>query len=375
MLTRIEAKAAGAEVLGSARTAPLQVGQALAAYRRGDVEDASQAAITAYLEGFELVEAGLDNLDPALRSETEREMMALRAMIADKKAVEPLAEQVTRINALLDRAEEKLAGEGLSAGAAFASSLLILLREGLEAILVLAAIIALVVKTGRCDALPYIHLGWIAAVALGGTTWIVADRLLEISGADRELTEGVSALLAAAMLLYVGYWLHSKSYAHAWQSFIREQVTAALGKRTLWAMAGVSFLAVFREFFEIILFYQTLWLQAGANGRDAVLGGIALAAVLLAALGWAVLRYSVRLPNGPFFAVTAGLLVSMAVVFVGHGIAALQEAGAADATVVNFIAVPLLGVRPTLEGLSAQAVTLLAVAVAALIVRRDARRA
>ena len=93
--------------------------------------------------------------------------------------------------------------------------------------------------------MPYIHVGWIAAVVLGAATWLVAHYLLEISGANRELTEGFSALLAAAMLLYVGYWLHSKSYAQAWQAFIRDQVTAALGKRTLWAMAGISFLAVY----------------------------------------------------------------------------------------------------------------------------------
>lgn len=319
------------DALQSAGAAPIQVArskldQALAAYRRGEVEDARQGAITAYLEGFELLEASLDNVDAALRSETEREMMALRSMIADRKAVERVAEQVGRINVLLDRADEKLGGGNLSAGTAFTSSLLILLREGLEAILVLAAIVAFVVKTGRRDALPYIHVGWIAAGVAGVGTWLAAGHLLEISGANRELTEGVSALLAAAMLLYVGYWLHSKSYAQAWQAFIREQVTTALGKRTLWAMAGVSFLAVYRELFEINLFYQTLWVQAGSGGHESVLGGIGVAAVLLGAIGWAILKYSVRLPIGPFFAVTAGLLGLMAVVFAGHGVAALQEA-------------------------------------------------
>ena len=349
-----------------------KLAQALAAYRSADTEGARQFAITAYLEGFELVEASLDNVDAALRSDTELEMMALRAAIAEGQRVERVAEHIGRINALLDRAEEKLGGDSLSPGAAFASSLLILLREGLEAILVLAAIVAFVVKTGRRDALPYIHVGWIAAVVLGVATWLVAHYLLEISGANRELTEGFSALLAAAMLLYVGYWLHSKSYAQAWQAFIRDQVTAALGKRTLWAMAGISFLAVYRELFEIILFYQTLWLQAGADGRGAVLAGIAAAALLLAAIGWAILKYSVRLPIGPFFAVTAGLLVLMAVVFVGHGVAALQEAGVVEATRVHFITLPLLGIRPTAQGLAAQALMLAAIAAGVLAGRRQA---
>ena len=114
-------------------------------------------------------------------------------------------------------------------------------------------------KTGRRDALPYVHAGWIAALVLGAITWALATFFVEISGANRELTEGLTALVAAAMLLYVGWWLHGKSYAQAWARFIKEQVGQALAKRTLWAMAAVSFFAVYREMFEIVLFYQALW--------------------------------------------------------------------------------------------------------------------
>ena len=113
--------------------------------------------------------------------------------------------------------------------------------------LVLAAIIAFLVKAGRRDALPYVHAGWVSAIALGGITWLVATYAIGLSGANREITEGVTALLAAAMLIYVGFWLHNKAYAHAWNRFIKEQVGSALEKKTLWAMAGVSFLAVYRE--------------------------------------------------------------------------------------------------------------------------------
>ena len=164
----------------------------------------------------------------------------------------------------------------------------------------------------------------------------------------------MTALLAAAMLIYVGFWLHSKAYAHAWSRFIKEQVGAALEKKTLWAMAGVSFLAVYRELFEIVLFYQALWAQAGADGRHALLGGIAAAAVLLAAIGWAIFKYSVRLPIGPFFAVMSVLLALMAVVFAGNGAAALQEAGVLGADPVEFVSVPALGVHPTLQTLTAR---------------------
>ena len=344
------------------------------AYRAGDREAARRLAIGAYLEGFELVESSLDNVDAPLRAETEREMMALRAAISAGQPVQAIEDQVGRIRALLDRAEEKLSAGNLSPGAAFVSALLILLREGLEAILVLSAIVAFVVKTGRRDALPYIHAGWIGAMALGLVTWVVARYLLTISGANRELTEGITALVAAVMLLYVGYWLHNKSNARAWQAFIRDHVTTALARRTLWAMAGISFLAVYRELFEIILFYEALWVQVGPDGQQSVLGGIAAAIVLLALIGSAILKYSVRLPLGPFFVATSGLLAFMAVVFVGNGIAALQEAGVVDATIVHFVSLPLLGIHATVQGLSMQLLTLALVVAGVLIGRRRMAR-
>lgn len=346
----------------------------LAAYGRGDRDTARREAITAYLEGFELVESSLDNVDPALRSATEKEMMALRRAIDEGRPATAIAQQVQRIEVLLDQAEDKLAEGGLSAEAAFTSSLLILLREGLEAILVLAAIIAFVRKTGRRDAMPWIHAGWIAAAVLGVATWLVSTHVLAISGASRELTEGVSALLACAMLLYVGAWLHKRSHAQAWQSFIRDRVTTALGRRTLWAMAGIAFLAVYRELFEVILFYQALWAQAGPGGRDAVLGGMLAGAALLVVLAWAILRFGARLPIGPFFAATSALLVVTAVVFLGHGIAALQEAGVMGATPAGHISLPLLGIHPTAQGLAAQGLLVAAVAVTWLAGRRAAAR-
>ncbi|OGA69147.1 MAG: hypothetical protein A3G83_15325 [Betaproteobacteria bacterium RIFCSPLOWO2_12_FULL_68_20] len=124
--------------------------------------------------------------------------------------------------------------------------------------------------------------------------------------------------------------------------------------------------------FEIVLFYQALWLQAGDPGRTAVLGGFGAAAVLLAATGWGIFKYSLRLPVGLFFAATSILLAAMAVAFTGQGIAALQEAGAIGASRFDFDALPLLGVYPTGEGLAAQAIALALVALGFRAARRRA---
>lgn len=351
-----------------------RLAEALAAYRNGQVAEARRLSISAYLEGFELVEAALDNVDAPLRRNTEREMMKLRSLISSGASPDSLEAGIARIHVLLDQAEDQLSGDGLSSTAIFLSSLLILLREGLEAILVLAAILAFVRKTGRRDALPYIHAGWIAAVLLGIGTWLAARHLIRISGADREITEGITALLAAAMLLYVGWWLHNKSNARAWNRYIKDKVGQALGRGTLWTLVGIAFLAVYREFFEIILFYESLISQAGPRGGPDILWGVLAASGLLVVIGGAILKYSVRLPIGPFFAVTGLLLALLAVVFAGNGIAALQEAGVFDATFIRFITVPVLGIHPTVQGLVTQGAVLLLVVVLAWAGRWRMRR-
>jgi high-affinity iron transporter len=345
-----------------------KVGEAAELYARGDRGAAREAAITAYLEGFELAEAPLANVDPDLMREIERAMLDLRAAIDG----EGFAANADAVDRLLATAQRKLGAEALAPASAFTASLVILLREGLEAILVLAAIIAFVIKTGRRDALPWIHGGWMAALALGALTWFLASFVIDVSGANRELTEGFTALAAAAMLLYVGYWLHGKSYADAWNRFIREQVGQALATPTLWTMAAVSFLAVYREMFEIVLFYQALWWQAGEDGRTAVLGGLAAAAVALAAIAFALFKCSVRLPLGLFFGATSALLALLAVGFTGHGIAALQEAGVLGMTPLGFEPVPLLGIYPSAEALGAQLLILGIVAFGYWAARRSA---
>jgi len=179
--------------------------------------------------------------------------------------------------------------------------------------------------------------------------------------AVREVTEGITALVAAVILLYMGFWMHNKSYANRWQTFLQEQLRTALSARTMWALALVSFLAVYREAFETVLFYQALWTQA-APAYVPVLGGLLTATVTLVGLGWLLLRGSIHLPLGLFFGVTSALLVLLAVIFVGKGIAALQEAGTLPVEPVNFPGIPALGVYPDLLGLLLQAVLMLIIA-------------
>ncbi|MHB1239291.1 MAG: cytochrome c/FTR1 family iron permease [Gammaproteobacteria bacterium] len=352
-----------------------RLAESVARYRAGDAQGAYDRALSAYLDGFELVESGLRAVDPALVTRIEGQMMAYRHLLQSRAPLEQVEAQYRRLTGLLSEARARMQSTELSPAMAFASALIILLREGLEALRVRAALAATLIRTERRDALRYFHLGWILALALGFATWGVSSYVIGISGASRELTEGVTALIAAAVLLYVGFWLHGKTHAQRWRQFVEERIHSALRGRTLWALGFIAFLAVYREVFETVLFYEALWLQAGPGTAGPLWAGVASGAVALAVLGWLIFRYSVRLPLRLFFNVNAVLLYVLAVVFVGHGIAALQEAGKLPAYPVAFPRISVLGIYPTAQTLAAQAL-LLALGIGVFLYqRRGAARA
>lgn len=342
-----------------------------ASYRAGDVAAARSQAITAYLEGFELAEAALQNVNPALMRTTETALMAYRQDLNDRADEAVIAERFATADALLIRAKEALGDQDLAPSVAFTSSLVILLREGLEAILVLAAMMAFLIRTGRRDGLPYVHVGWVAALAAGGATWAVSTYVIAISGAAREVTEGFTALLAAAVLFYVGFWMHGGASAQRRGKFLQDKLQSALGKRTLWTLSLLAFLTVYREVFETVLFYQALGSQVGPDSQQAVVGGAIVAAVILVAVTWLLARFGVRLPLRQFFLVGSYLMIVLAMIFAGKGVAALQEAGRVSLTPMAGPRVDWLGLYPTWESLGLQ-VTLLALA--ALLMWRHARR-
>lgn len=348
--------------------------ESLAALRSGERARAHELALAAYLEGYEPVEGTLDTVDRDLRVEIEAQMMGYRNLLRSGATLAQAQAQRERLGTLLGTAAEKLASGELSPSAAAFSALVIILREGLEAILVLAAILAFVSRSGRPEARRYVHAGWMAAIVLGVATWAVASTLISISGANREVTEGATALVASAMLLYVGYWLHDKSHTKAWTSYIHAQAGSALGSGTLWSLSLLAFFAVYRELFEVILFWEALWAQAGPAAHAAVIGGAVGGIALLAAATVAIFRFGVRLPLGLFFSVCAILLLVMAVAFAGQGIAALQEAGLIPADPIAFVRLPLLGVFPTVQTLAAQAAVVAIVIVVFLWSRRSGRQ-
>jgi len=340
-----------------------KLADASTSYQNNQPEQAYQYAVEAYLDGFELLEQNIKTLDSALKLEIESAMTGLRTKIRAGEPVENITKEIVLINAKLDVASELLGTKSLSAGATFTSAFFILLREGLEALLVVAALLAFLVRTQRKDALRYIHFGWVAAVVLGLLTWWASITLIDISGGSREITEGVAAIVAMVILFYVGFWMHDKSSAAKWKKFIDDSMHKAMSSGTLWTLTGLSFIAVYREAFETILFYQALWVQTGEAGHSMAFGGFLTAVAALVAISFLIMRYSVRLPLRQFFAVTGGLMFVLAIIFAGKGIAALQEAGLIVSNPVNFIRIDLVGIYPNLQGLLLQLILIIIAAI------------
>ena len=354
---------------GSLSLTRSRLAASLAAYRAGDREAAKHLALSAYLDGFEPVEPALSARDSALMRDIEAGMGELRSRIAQGQSVDSVEQQVRSLDALFARAEQTLAASPASTVSTFLSSLTILLREGVEALLIVVAMIAFLKKSERTDSLPYVHAGWVSALVAGLLTWLAATAFLSISGASRELTEGFGGILAAVILVSVGIWMHGKAQADAWQRYIKERMSRAMDKRSAWFLFGLAFVVVYREVFETILFYVAMWTE-GSNA--AVIAGAGVGAVILAAAAWAMVRYSLRLPIAEFFRYSSILIAVLAVVLAGKGIAAIQEAGLLGITPINGVPqIDLVGLHPSVQAIAAQLMVL-----AALVVgfRFNARR-
>jgi len=333
----------------------------LDAARRGDRRAAKELALSAYLDGFEPVEPTLGARDATLLARIEGAMGEYRAAVDQGAAPDGLANRALVLNALFDDAEAALAPNASSSASTFLGAFSILLREGLEALLIVVAMIAFLRKAERSEVMPFVHAGWAGALAAGLLTWIVATYAIGISGASRELTEGFGSLFAAVVLLSVGIWMHGKAQADQWQRYIREKMTHALTGRSAWFLFGLAFVVVYREVFETILFYAALWTQG--NG-GALLAGAGTAIAVLGLIAWAMLRYSRELPIAKFFAYSSWLMAGLTVVLAGKGVAGLQEAGIIDiAPIADGPRFSLLGLFPTWQSVLAQ--LLIAAAIAA----------
>ena len=344
-------------------------------YELGDTQAAYASARSAYLDSYEYVEIPLRAIAPDFTFEVEYQFATLRNQINDGASIEDISTTIISLERSLDESERLVSGTGTIAPMiAFISSFSIIFREGLEAVLILGAIITYLEASRNHKFKKYVHYGIGLAIGATAVTWVIASYIIEISGANRELIEAIAALSATAVLFYVSFWILNKIEHKRWMEFVKAKVfqASAAGGTSVFIM--LSFFTVYREGFETVLFYQAMF--SFAKYMEFYVGlGFILGIVSLLGIYFGFRKLGKRLPLRALFGLTMGIGAYLSIAFLGNAIREFQ--------VLDFIpytsmlgTIPRLdinvatmtGIYPTLETTVGQIVLLAVYLVASLYV-------
>lgn len=366
------------EVYNSLPIAKKGLLDALKSYESGNKKQALTLAISAYLEGIEPVEVQLKNIDPAFVGELEATMFNVRRTIEKDKGLETLEADIDAALDMIYKAEKMLSDQKMNYSLTFLLSLSIVLREALEAFLILAIVVSLIRSTGAKKALIWLHSGWISAVALGVLGWFLSDYVLRFGGRNREIMEGLVSIFAVIVLVWMGFWMHSKTHAAQWTKFVKEKIGDLLHADRMLGLAAFSFMVVFREAFEVILFLQAVNIEAIDGNKSAIGLGVLAAAAIVAVIIYLFLKYTKKLPIRQLFKYSTWMMVILSIVLIGKGVHSLQESGWISMTNWSFIPrVEWLGMYPTQQSILAQILLFIIVVVVIKLndIKNDRRQA
>ena len=339
--------------------------QARTAYAKKDSTSARLASMDAYLV-YEGVEPALINKDQALGKGLEKQFGDLQGLIKSNAPQNEVEAQIATLNTGLDKALPLLE-EDMGFQAQFWNSLAIIVREGFEAILIIAALITFLVKSQNRDKVRHIWSGVVIAVLASFVTAWLLEAVFMMGSSSREQMEGWIMLLAVVMLFWVSYWLVSKVEASKWQAYITGKMKEAISSGSAYTLGMVAFISVYREGFETILFYKALYIQAGQSANG-IVPGFLVGLITLVLVYLLIYKLGIRVPIKWFFIATSGLLAFMAFMFLGRGLHELQMGGALSITPVQWAPdVSWMSMYPTLETFVSQLVLLLAYIVAIFV--------
>ncbi len=328
---------AGKDWSGTQKELLAALAQATQTYQAGDTAKAVGQVQDTYFDIFEA--SGMENAvgarDANFKTELEGHFTKIVGLMNAGKDVASIQQEIAAFSAGLDKALELLGGNqgGI---ALFFFSLTIILREGLEALLIVAAVIAYIHKSGHGDKQKVINNSVWWALGASVITALLFQWLLTNAAAGREILEGVTMLIATVMLFGMSYWLLSKVEAQHWKAYLQKKIGTSLSQGSLIGLWLTSFLAVYREGAETVLFYFALAADAKtALDYGYLFGGLAVGIVILAVV-YLIMRYSVvRLPLKPFFIFTGIFMYLMAFIFAGKGVAELIEGKAFTPTLIG----------------------------------------
>ncbi len=326
----------------------------LTAYKADQIEDAVELAFDAYL-AYEKIESNLITKDRDLGVSLESAFSRYRGEIkrnAPIDLVESLHKEIILdLSKGLVLLKDKVGFTGM-----FFQSFSIIVREGFEAILIIAALIAFLNKSRNQARIKSIHIGVVVGILASFATAYIIHEILHLSMASQEVLEGWIMLIAVAVLFSVSYWLVSKIDNKRWQEYINKQMRGAISKGSAFTLGSVAFISVYREGFETVLFYKALFLYADSTTQGIIPGFLA-GCVVLAGVFYLINTLGMRIPLKWFFGFTSVLLYYMAFTFMGKGIHELQMGEQISMTSANFLpSLSWLGMYPTWETFIGQAV-------------------
>jgi len=326
----------------------------LTKFKENKLEDAAETAFDAYMI-YEKVESNLITRDRDLGIKLESAFSRYRGEIKRGATLEHVEKLNSEILLDLSKGLELLKSEVGFSGL-FIQSLSIIVREGFEVILIIAALIAFLRKSRNEARIKSIHIGVVVGILASFLTAYIIHEILHLSAVSQEVLEGWIMIVAVAILFSVSYWLVSKIDNKRWQEYINKKMRGALSKGNAWTLSAVAFITVYREGFETVLFYKALFLYAGES-TSGIISGFFAGCVVLAGVFYLINYLGLRIPLKWFFGFTSALLYYMAFTFMGKGIHVLQMGEQVSMTLAeNLPSISWLGMYPTWETFIGQAI-------------------
>lgn len=350
-----------------------QMAEVLELYKNGEIKKAVNLAQDIYFDEYEAsgMEVKIGAIDNNLKLETEASFSAIASLVQNNAGIDKIRNAQAKLFDQLEISVEK-AGKNSSPVNLFLLALTIILREGLEALIIVAAVVAYLIKTQNSNKLGIVYSSVGIAVLLSFFTAWVVNLLFTNAAQSREILEGATMLIAVILLFYVGFWLLSNAGAKKWNRYIKGKISQSLSKGDKTALWWVSFLAVYREGAETVLFYQALIFDAQKIGAtNMIIYGFLLGCIVLAVLFIIFKAFSIKIPLRAFFIATSVIIFYMAIVFTGKGVMELVEGKVFVPTIIHSMpTITWLGIYPYVQSLIPQILMVLALIVGILIIKK-----
>jgi high-affinity iron transporter len=356
---------AKAAVRSNIDTIRIQLDETLRLHNEGNYDGALLTSRTAYLDSYENVEVPLRPINPDFTLEMEIKFAELRNLIQAQAPYGQVEAKVVEIRRGLDESERLVSGTGIIAPAiAFSTSFSIIFREGLESALIIGAIVTYLEASRNNRFKKHVYYGIVMAIGATAVTWFIAEFIIDITGASRELIEAIAGVSAVAVLFWVSFWVLNKIETKRWIEFVKARVWKATTTGSIMVFVLLSFFTVYREGFETVLFYQAM-LSFAKYMEWYIVAGLGIGLAVIVATAIVVRKLGRRLPLKVLFALTMGIGAYMSIAFIGNAIREFQEVGYISTTHLIGI-VPRLdinlasmtGIHPTLETIIAQIILL-----------------